>query len=132
MPVAKKSTVKKALPSKALHVHSAKKVKPFKTIVKSEKMDEASAEVQMHARDVLIHPLVSEKAVNMIEGQNKLTFIVSAKASKKDVKKAMEDAYKVKVEGIQTLMDMKGRKKAIIRLSKEFKARDVATRIGIV
>ncbi|MFH0714268.1 MAG: 50S ribosomal protein L23 [Candidatus Diapherotrites archaeon] len=97
-----------------------------------QKMDAQGAELQMHAREVLVHPLVSEKAVNMIEGQNKLSFIVAKNASKFDVKKAVEDAYKVKVENVQTLNDSKGRKKAIVRLAKEFKARDVATKMGIV
>ncbi len=82
--------------------------------------------------ELVLYPLVTEKAVNMIDLENKITFIVSDKATKKEVKKIMEDAYKIKVEKINIIRDMKGRKKAIIKLKKEFKAQDLATKLGVL
>ncbi|MDO8538168.1 MAG: 50S ribosomal protein L23 [archaeon] len=82
--------------------------------------------------EILIHPLVSEKAVNMIESQNKLTFIVNLKATKLTVKKAVESLHKVKVDSVQIVNDQKGRKKAIVKINKAFKADDVATKLGVL
>ncbi len=82
--------------------------------------------------DIILFPLVTEKAVNMIDSENKITFIVSDKATKKDVKKIVEKAYEIKVEKINIIRDRKGRKKAIIKLKKEFKAQDLATKLGVL
>ena len=68
----------------------------------------------------------------MIESQNKLHFIVNPKSSKPEIRKAVEALYNVKVVRIRTVRDMKGRKKALVQLSKDQKAQDVATRIGIL
>lgn len=82
--------------------------------------------------EAIYYPLVSEKAVGAIEAQNKITFIVRQDCSKADVKNAVEKLYGVKVQSIRTLRDMQGRKKAIVRLSKEFKAQELATKLGVV
>jgi ribosomal protein uL23 len=82
--------------------------------------------------NTLNYPVVSEKAVNMIEAQNKITFIVDKKATKPEIKKAIEERYKVGVESVNVMRDMKGRKKAIIKLKKEFKASELASKIGMV
>ena len=82
--------------------------------------------------EVIIYPLVSEKAVGAIESQNKISFIVNKKASKTDVKNAVEQLYSVKVESVKTMNDMQGRKKAIVRLDKKFKAQELATKLGVV
>lgn len=82
--------------------------------------------------EVLIHPLISEKAVNMIETQNKLTFVVNKKSSKQDIKNAIEQLYNVKINKINTVNDLKGRKKAIVKLDPKFKASDIATKLGVI
>ncbi len=81
---------------------------------------------------VVFYPLVTEKAVNMIDSENKITFVVSDKANKKSVKEVIQKAYNVKVDAINIIRDRKGRKKAIIRLSKENKAQDLATKMGVL
>jgi large subunit ribosomal protein L23 len=81
---------------------------------------------------VVYHPLVTEKAVNMIESENKITFIVSDKAGKEQVKKVVESAYGVKVDKINVVRDRKGRKKAIVKLKKGFKAEELATKLGVL
>jgi large subunit ribosomal protein L23 len=89
-------------------------------------------EVELKDYEILVHPLVSEKAVNMIESQNKLTFIVNNKTNKKDVRKAIENLYKVKVDEVRITNDLKGRKKAIVKINKAFKADDIATKLGVL
>jgi len=74
---------------------------------------------------------MTEDAVNLIENENKLTFIVELKASKKMIKRAVEQLYNVKVLQVNTMVTMAGTKKAYVRLQPEHKASDVAIRLGI-
>ncbi|MBI4043775.1 MAG: 50S ribosomal protein L23 [Candidatus Diapherotrites archaeon] len=77
-------------------------------------------------------PLISEKAVNMIETENKLTFVTSKRATKSLVKETIERVYGVKVDSVNMVNDMKGRKKAIVKINKAFKAEEVATKLGVI
>jgi large subunit ribosomal protein L23 len=86
----------------------------------------------LDTRDVIRYPLVSEDAVTLIEAENKIVFIVSAKASKTDVRRAVEELYEVQVERVNTEMAPDGRKKAYVRLSPEHKAADLAVKLGIL
>jgi len=84
------------------------------------------------AYDILKHPLITEKSVGFIEGENKLSFIVEKNATKNEIKKAVEDLFQVKVKEVNTLKDSKNRKKAFVKLTKEFKAGDIATKLGVL
>ncbi|MEM5816051.1 MAG: 50S ribosomal protein L23 [Candidatus Aenigmatarchaeota archaeon] len=81
---------------------------------------------------ILLYPLVTEKAVGLIEKENKIVFIVSRKANKKQIKEAFEKLFEVKVEKVNTLITKDGKKKAFIKLKPEFKASDIAVRLGIL
>ncbi|WP_297465272.1 50S ribosomal protein L23 [Thermococcus sp.] len=80
---------------------------------------------------VIIKPVVTEKAVAMIENENKLTFIVDKRATKGDIKRAVEEMFNVKVEKVNTLITMRGEKKAYVKLKPEYSASEVAARIGL-
>lgn len=86
----------------------------------------------MQVYDILIHPIISEKAVNMIESDNKIAFKVNKAATKSDVKTAMEKIYNVKVESVNIINDTKGHKKAIIKLDSKFKASELSSKLGMV
>ncbi len=58
----------------------------------------------MHLFDVLQKPVLSEKSNEIREGQGKYTFSVRLDASKKDVKKAVESMFEVKVANVKTLI----------------------------
>lgn len=75
---------------------------------------------------------MTEKSISLIEKENKIVFIVDRKANKKQIKEAFERLFEVKVQSVNTLIDFKGRKKAFIKLKPEYKASDVATKLGIV
>jgi large subunit ribosomal protein L23 len=81
---------------------------------------------------IIIRPVQSEKALGMIDKQNTLTFIVDIKATKQDVKKAVETLFNVKVEKVRILVTPKGEKKAYVKLAPEYKASDVAAQIGLI
>lgn len=67
----------------------------------------------MEARDIIIRPVVTEKSVAMME-QNKYVFRVALSANKIEIKKAIEEIFKVKVVGVNTLR-IKGKKKRMGR-----------------
>ncbi len=80
---------------------------------------------------IVIQPVMSESAFEMLERENKLTFIVHRSANKPQIKWAVQKLYEVKVEKVNTLILPDGRKKAYVRLSPESNATDVATRLNI-
>ncbi|WP_297535037.1 50S ribosomal protein L23 [Thermococcus sp.] len=80
---------------------------------------------------VIIRPLVTEKAVSLIEKENKLTFIVDRRATKQDIKRAVEEMFNVKVEKVNTLITMRGEKKAYVKLKPEYDASEIAARLGL-
>ncbi len=53
-------------------------------------------------RDILISPVVSEKAYGLLD-QNKYTFIVSPDANKTQIKIAVEEVFGVKVTSVNTM-----------------------------
>jgi len=86
----------------------------------------------MSTWSIIIRPVQSEKALRLIEEQNTLTFIVDRKATKHDIRRAVEQAFGVKVEKVNTLITPRGEKKAYVKLAKEYSASDIAARLGIL
>lgn len=65
------------------------------------------------AYDVLLAPVLSEKAYAGF-AQGKYTFWVHPRATKTEIKNAVEEAFKVKVVGVNTLK-VRGKKKRLGR-----------------
>jgi large subunit ribosomal protein L23 len=86
----------------------------------------------MDPLNVIKNPLSTEKAIRLMESENKMLFVVNIKATKSDIKKAMEKLYKVKVQKINTFITPKGEKRAYIKLSPETPAIDLATELGLM
>jgi large subunit ribosomal protein L23 len=81
---------------------------------------------------IILYPLLTEKAIGKIEGENKFVFVVRRTSNKTQIKWAAEKAFNVKVVKVTTMIDRKGRKKAWIKLSKESSASDIATKMGML
>jgi large subunit ribosomal protein L23 len=75
---------------------------------------------------------MTESASVMVERDNKLIFAVSLKAGKSDIKQAVEKLYEVKVDKVNLLITAQGTKKAFVKLTPEFRASDVAIKLGIL
>lgn len=73
---------------------------------------------------------LTEKAVGLVEKENKLVFIVDRKADKKEIKQAVEKLFDVKVSNVNTQIKG-GEKKAYVKLKPESKAIDVAVKLGL-
>ncbi len=77
------------------------------------------------------HPLVTEKAMDLMDFENKLQFIVHVDATKPEIATEVEQRFDVGVEDVNTMVTMKGKKKAIVTLDEDSDAQDVASRIGV-
>ena len=86
----------------------------------------------MKKYNILRFPLETEKAIRLMESENKLIFIVNNKSTKLEIKNALEREFKIKVKKVNTLFNSKGEKKAYVSLSKETPAIDVATELGLM
>jgi len=82
--------------------------------------------------DVILYPVMTEAASLLVESENKLVFIVNMKATKHEIKRAVEELYDVKVEKVNLLITPKGQKKAFVKLHPDYKAVDVAIKLGIL
>ncbi len=81
----------------------------------------------------LVHyPLNTEKAIRIMEKENKLLFKVSLNATKPAIKKTVEQLFNVKVLKVNTFITMLGEKRAYVQLSKENPAIDVMTKLGLI
>jgi large subunit ribosomal protein L23 len=53
-------------------------------------------------RDILLRPVVSEKSYGLLD-EGKYTFVVAPAANKTQIKQAVEEVFRVKVTGVNTL-----------------------------
>lgn len=81
--------------------------------------------------NVIRHPIITEKAMDAMDFENTLTFIVDLGATKPEIAEAVGERYDVTVEAVNTMVTMDGEKKALVRLSEADDAQDVASRIGV-
>jgi large subunit ribosomal protein L23 len=75
----------------------------------------------MNANQIIRRPLVTEKSTILREEENVITFEVDPKANKIQVKSAVEELFKVKVEEVR-LFNVRGKMKRMGRY--EGKRRD--------
>ncbi len=82
--------------------------------------------------DVIKAPLSTEKSIRQIEFENKLVFVVDTHATKQDVKKAVEELFKVKVVKVNIQNSFRGQKRAYVKLSPAHLASDVSADLGLI
>jgi len=86
----------------------------------------------LRSSEIIIRAVVSEKAIDLIRRGNKLTLIVDRRANKSMIKRAVEEAFDVRVEKVWTAITPQGEKKAIVKLKPEYSAIDIASSLGII
>lgn len=128
---------KETAPEAAEKKEKPKEVKPEKTEEKKEApkkqvKKELPKQPKMDPWTVLKFPHLSEKSTANIEVQNKLVFIVKNRATRKEIKDAVEGAFNVKVVKVNMTSTAKGEKKAYVRLDEKSSAADIATRLGMM
>ncbi|MDP8887093.1 MAG: 50S ribosomal protein L23 [Thermoproteota archaeon] len=83
------------------------------------------------AATMIIAPYVTEKTFNQIEKENKLAFIVTEKATKKQIIDAISILYEADIEEVNTTRTIRG-KKAFVKFKTPDGARDLATKLALV
>ena len=86
----------------------------------------------MNPDKIIKYPLSTEKSIRQIEFDNKLTFVVDQKATKPEIKRAVEELFKVKVAKVNTQNSFKGQRRAYVKLSPESLASDVSADLGLI
>ena len=82
--------------------------------------------------DIIKYPLSTEKSIRLMESENKLIFVVDINSTKKEIKDAIEEMFKVKVASVNTFISNKSIKKAYVKLMPESPAIDIATQLGLM
>ena len=77
-------------------------------------------------------PLSTEKSIRQIEFGNSLIFVVNPRATKGDVKKAVEQLFNVKVAKVNVQNSFDGYKKAYVKLAAGSIASDVSADLGLI
>jgi len=80
---------------------------------------------------ILVKPITTEKAVKMMEAENKIEFFVDLRAGKQEIKKEFEKIFSAKVQSVNVQI-RKNKKIAYIKLKPEHLAIDVATKLGLI
>ena len=86
----------------------------------------------MDPYEVIHHPVMTEVTSRILESENKLVFVVNPSATKAEIKKAVEQLYEVVVEKVSVAITPKGEKKAFVKLHPDYRAVDVAIKLGIL
>jgi len=81
---------------------------------------------------IIMYPLSTEKSIRLMEAENKLLFVVHVKASKPQIREAMEKLFGAKVVKVNTLIDTEGKKRAYIQFAPETPAIDIANNLGLM
>ena len=83
------------------------------------------------AMKIIVKPYITEKTFAMIESENKICFIVELSAKKPEIAEAVKTLYNQKVIKVNTARTIYG-KKAFVQFENTEKARDLATKIGML
>jgi large subunit ribosomal protein L23 len=70
---------------------------------------------EFHYADVLVRPVITEKSNDLMIEQNKYVFVIGAKATKNDVKRAVADKFKVKIADVNIVVLPRKPKRAGMR-----------------
>jgi large subunit ribosomal protein L23 len=65
-------------------------------------------------QEILIRPIITERAAILTETQNKVVFEVAVNANKNEIKQAVESLFEVEVTAVRT-MNVKGKLKRMGR-----------------
>lgn len=94
--------------------------------------EKKKVDVSFDPYEIIKRPLATEKNIRQIESENKLVFAVNSRATKADVKKAIEQLYNVKVVKVNVDNSFTGVKKAYVKLHPQNLASDLSADLGLI
>ncbi len=83
------------------------------------------------ATRIIIQPHITEKTFALVENEQKICFIVEREATKPKIAEAIKKLYNVNAVDVNTARTVYG-KKAFVKFETIDKARDLATKIGML
>ena len=83
------------------------------------------------ASKIILKPYITEKTFAMVESERKICFIVDTNAPKPKIIQAIKTLYNETVLNVNTARTVYG-KKAFVQFETTDKARDLATKIGML
>jgi len=83
------------------------------------------------ASKIVLKPYITEKTFALVENEQKICFIVKGDASKPKIVEAVQTLYNEKALQVNTAKTVYG-KKAYVKFETTDKARDLATKIGML
>jgi large subunit ribosomal protein L23 len=83
------------------------------------------------ANKIIIKPYITEKTFAMVENESKVCFIAESSATKPQIAEAIKILYDENVTKVNTARTIYG-KKAFVKFETTAKARDLATKIGML
>ncbi len=86
----------------------------------------------MDPHEIILYPVMTEVTSRVLETENKLVFVVNNRATKRDIRRAVEELYEVVVEKVNVTITPRGEKKAFVKLHPDYKAVDVAIKLGVI
>lgn len=86
----------------------------------------------MEIYNIIKYPLSTEKSIRLMESENKLIFVVNKKSTKKEIKKAIEEMFRVEVDDVNVFINADGEKRAYVKFSAKNPAIDIATQMGLM
>ena len=83
------------------------------------------------ATAIILRPYITEKTFAMVENEQKICFLVKRQASKQMIQEAVQTLYNEKSINVDTARTIYG-KKAFVQFETTDKARDLATKLGML
>ena len=83
------------------------------------------------ANKIILNPYITEKTFELVENDAKICFIVTNTSTKIMISEAIETLYHEKATSVNTARTLYG-KKAFVQFETIDKARDLATKIGML
>ena len=80
---------------------------------------------------ILLYPVSTEKAIKIMEIENKMTFVVDKRASKEAILNAFAEEFKIKPVSVNTQI-RNNKKIAVIKIGPENQASDIASKLGMM
>lgn len=103
-----------------------------KEVTKSEAAHSKIKKEEFDPYQIITSPLATEKCIRLIEFNNTLVFRTHQRATKSDVKRAIQELFKVKVKSVNILNSVQGYKKAYVTLDSNYLASDVSADLGFI
>ena len=83
------------------------------------------------ANKIVIRPYITEKTFALVENEQKICFLVNRESTKPNIIQAIKTLYNENAIQIETARTVYG-KKAFVKFDSADKARDLATKIGML